>query len=62
MDANEVRAIRDELGVGIMDAKRIVQGRDLLARIDKAKTVADLKPILEQIVKTLYPDPQRDRD
>jgi hypothetical protein len=58
MDANEVRAIRDQLGVGIMEARRIAQGRELLARIDKAETLADLKPILEKIVKTLYPNPK----
>jgi hypothetical protein len=61
MDANEVKALRDQMGIGMQEAKRILQGRDLLARIDKAKTVADLKPILEQIIKTLYPDPQRGR-
>ncbi|WP_046869571.1 hypothetical protein [Microvirga massiliensis] len=61
MDANEVKALRDQMGVGMQEAKRILQGRDLLARTDKAKTVVDLKPILELIIKTLYPYPQRGR-
>jgi hypothetical protein len=45
--------------VGLHQAVQILNGRALLAQLDAAATLADLKPILSALIRKAYPDPER---
>jgi hypothetical protein len=54
-DAKKVRAVRDALGIGVMDARKIVKGYELLQQLRGADSIGALKPILRHIIHDLYP-------
>lgn len=51
--AGEARALRDELGVGIEAAKRILKKERIAAAIGQAQTVDDLKMLLFATLKLI---------
>lgn len=57
--AAQIREMRERMTVGAVQARKILTGRVLLEELDYAKDASDLKPILEVLIKDLYPDPER---
>ena len=48
--ADDVKKLRLELGIGMHEAKAILDKQLLLLQITEAKTIEDLKPLLLKIV------------
>lgn len=48
--AHRIKCVRDQHGVGLIEAKRIVAKEMVLEEIDAAESVDDLKAILRQLV------------
>jgi len=53
--AEQVRALRDEYGIGLQTAGQILRGEDLTHRIETARSVDDLKSVLLEMVREFYP-------
>lgn len=51
--ADRVQALREELGVGMGTAKRMVEFDDIEIAIAQAEDVEDLKPVLLRIMKLI---------
>ena len=49
-NTDDVYEVRDAHGIGLAEAKRILERRDIENAIDAAETVADLKEILKWII------------
>lgn len=47
---DRIKRLRDEQGIGIYEAKRIVEREDLVADIAKASTIDDIKALLLRII------------
>lgn len=61
INADEVREVRERLGIGIIEAKRLLTGRALRAALESAQTVDDLKPILAKLIDAKFPDFEKSR-
>lgn len=48
--AARVLKLRDERGIGLMEAKRIVLREELIADIEASKSIDDIKALLLRIV------------
>jgi hypothetical protein len=53
--ADQVRQLREETGVGMMEIRKVLRGEQLLDRINSAESLADLKVVLIAIVADHYP-------
>ncbi|NKJ03113.1 hypothetical protein [Rhizobium sp. SG741] len=48
--ADRVRKMREERGIGMLEAKRIVMREELIADIEASKSIDDIKALLLRIV------------
>lgn len=52
--AEDVKRLRDDLGISIFEAKRMLMAESLLTRCENAQTVDDLKVILKHLIERSY--------
>lgn len=48
--AKEIKELRNKLGIVFHEAKRILWKRDLVKKVDDARTIGDVKEILVEII------------
>ncbi len=53
--ADEVKAMREKTGLGMLDCKRIIKGRIVREAVAEATTVEQLRLILSVMVDDVYP-------
>jgi len=54
-----VRALSEEIGVSLHQARRVLFGRNLRQKLKTADSIEDVRPILLQLINEAYPDVKR---
>lgn len=57
--AAQMREMRERLHVSVFEARKALEGRGLLEELHLARSLSDIKPILETLIRKQYPDPER---
>lgn len=57
--AEQTKEMRARLHIGVFEARRALEGRGLLEELHLARSLSDIKPILETLILKHYPDPER---
>jgi hypothetical protein len=57
--AEQMMALREQTGLGIMELKKVFQGRALRRRLEWADSIEDLVPVIRDLVDKAYPDNDR---